>query len=238
MSATKQSANNPKILIVLTSHNQLGDTGNKTGFWLEEFATPYYVFKDAGAVITLASTQGGQPPIDPTSELPEWRTESTERLRDDQALLTSLASTLAIELIDASQYDAIFFPGGHGPMWDFPNNPHLQSVIEAFHKNNKVISAVCHGVVALIDAKQTDGTALVSGQQVSCFSNSEEAAVQLTNIVPFLLEDKLSDCGATVKNGSDFEANVIVDKKLVTGQNPASSGPCAVQVLKTLKTAI
>ena len=232
----KQSLNSPKkILIVLTSHDQLGDTGNKTGFWLEEFATPYYVFKDAGVEITLASIKGGQPPIDPTSQQPEWLSESTKRMQSDQVLLDALASTLSIEQLDADQYDAVFFPGGHGPMWDFPDNAQLSQLIETFHRKGKVISAVCHGVVALVDPKLDDGTPLITGKKLSCFSNGEEAAVQLTDVVPFLLEEKLSQTGGIVNNGTDFEPNIVVDGKLITGQNPASSGPCAAQVLETLK---
>lgn len=236
MSTTENALNNSiNILIVLTSHDQLGETGNKTGYWLEEFATPYYVFKDAGADITIASIQGGQPPIDPTSEQPEWQSESTQRMNNDQTLLTALASTLRIDQLDANQYDAVFFPGGHGPMWDFPGNEQLQHLIEAFNRRDKIISAVCHGVVALVDPKQNDGTPLISEKKLSCFSNGEENAVQLTDIVPFLLEDKLSETGGIVNNGTDFEPNVVVDGKLITGQNPASSGPCASQVLEALK---
>jgi len=233
---TKHSLNSStKILIVLTSHDQLGDTGNKTGFWLEEFATPYYVFKDAGVDVTVASIKGGQPPVDPTSQQPEWQSKSTERMQNDQVLLDVLASTPSIDQIDATQYDAVFFPGGHGPMWDFPSNAQLQQLIEVFHRKDKVISAVCHGVVALVDPKLENDVPLIKGKKLSCFSNGEEAAVQLTDIVPFLLEEKLSQSGGIINNGTDFEPNVVVDGKLITGQNPVSSGPCASQVLESLR---
>jgi putative intracellular protease/amidase len=222
----------PHILVVLTSHDTLGRTGEKTGFWLEEFASPYYVFKDAGAAITLASIKGGQPPIDPKSSLPEWQTDATRRFNADREGLAALAATGKVADLDASGYDMIFFPGGHGPMWDYPGNEALAHLIEAFDEEEKIVAAVCHGPVALVSAKRADGKPLVAGRKVSAFTNGEEAAVGLTDVVPFLLEDRLRDLGAVIQNGADFTVNVVADGNLVTGQNPQSSEEAAHVVLR------
>ncbi|WP_299685633.1 type 1 glutamine amidotransferase domain-containing protein [uncultured Tateyamaria sp.] len=228
---------NPRILIVLTSHDQLGDTGEKTGFWLEEFAAPYYVFRDAGAEVTLASVAGGQPPVDPKSALPEWQSDQTRRFDADTAARKALGNTTPIANIDAGDFDAVFFPGGHGPMWDFPGNQTLAHLIEAFDEEGKPVGAVCHGPVALVAARKADGTPLVAGKTVSAFTNGEEDAVGLSDVVPFLLEDRLRALGATIRNGKDFAVNVVTDGNLVTGQNPQSSAEGARGILALLNQA-
>lgn len=225
----------PRVLIVLTSHEDLGDTGLKTGFWLEEFASPYYVFRDAGAEVTLASVKGGQPPIDPKSALPEWRTDDTRRFDADAESREALSKTRAISEVDAESYDALFFPGGHGPMWDYPENETLASLIEAFDRAGKPIGSVCHGPVALVDAKAKDGRPLVAGKRITGFTNGEEIAVELAEVVPFLLEDRLRELGAHVHNAADFTSHVVTDGNLVTGQNPQSSAAGAVALLALLK---
>jgi putative intracellular protease/amidase len=224
-----------KILIVLTSHDQLGATGGRTGFWLEELAAPYYVLKDAGAAITLASPKGGQPPLDPKSDLPENQTEQTKRFRADAAAQAALANTKKLAAVSADDFDAIFYPGGHGPMWDMPDNPASIALIEAFVKADKPVGAVCHAPVALVNVHGKDGEYLVKGKRVTGFTNSEEAAVGLTSVVPFLLEDRLKERGGIYSNAADWAPFVQVDGKLVTGQNPASSGPGAEALLKLLR---
>lgn len=225
----------PRILIVLTSHEDLGDTGRRTGFWLEEFASPYYVFRDAGAEVALASVKGGHPPIDPKSALPEWQTDDTRRFDADTESQAALAMTQAISEVDAESYDALFFPGGHGPMWDYPGNETLASLIEAFDRTGKPIGAVCHGPVALVDAKANDGRPLVAGKRVTGFTNGEEAAVELAEVVPFLLEDRLRELDAHIHNAADFTSHVVTDGNLVTGQNPQSSAAGAKALLALLK---
>src|SRR5665811_514220 len=226
-----------KILIVLTSHDQLGDTGKKTGFWLEEFAAPYYVFKDAGAAITLASPKGGQPPLDPKSDLAENLTELTKRFRTDSAAQAELAKTKKLADVSAADFDAVFYPGGHGPMWDMPDNPTSIALIEAFVAADKPVAAVCHAPIALKNVRTTDGELLVKGRDVTGFSNSEEAAVGLTDVVPELLEDVLKADGGNYRKGDeDFAPYVVVDGKLVTGQNPASSTPAATKLLGLLRS--
>ncbi|HET6418713.1 MAG TPA: type 1 glutamine amidotransferase domain-containing protein [Geobacteraceae bacterium] len=224
-----------KILIVLTSHDQLGDTGKKTGFWLEEFAAPYYVLKDAGAEITLASPKGGQPPLDPKSEVPEFQTELTKRFRTDTAAQAELASTKKLADVSADDFDAVFYPGGHGPMWDMPDNATSIALIEAFVKADKPVGAVCHAPVALINVRGMDGDYLLKGRRVTGFANTEEAAVELTKVVPFLLEDRLKERGGIFSKAADWAPYVQVDGMLVTGQNPASSGPAAEELLKLLR---
>lgn len=226
---------NPNILIVLTSHDTLGNTGLKTGFWLEEFASPYYVFKDAGANITLASVSGGQPPIDPKSSEPDWQTDDTRRFESDEESKAALANTKPLSSLDAGDYDAIFFPGGHGPMWDYPDNATLANLIEAFDEESKPIGAVCHGPVALVTAKSSDGRSIVAGKRVSAFTNTEETAVELQDVVPFLLEDRLEELGATFVKGDDFTSHVVTDGNLVTGQNPQSSVAGAEALMDLLK---
>lgn len=224
----------PRILVVLTSHDRLGDTGSKTGFWLEEFASPFYVFRDAGAEVTLASISGGHPPIDPKSALEEWQTDETRRFDKDTDAKSALANTTPIAELDAGSFDAIFFPGGHGPMWDYPENKTLASLIEAFDEEGKPVGAVCHGPVAFVGAKKSDGTPLVAGKRISAFTNGEEDAVELSDVVPFLLEDKLRELGAIIENGPDFSVHVVTDGNLVTGQNPQSSAAGAEALLAAL----
>jgi putative intracellular protease/amidase len=225
-----------KILIVLTSHDQLGDTGKKTGFWLEEFAAPYYVLKDAGAAITLASPKGGQPPLDPKSEVPEFQTKLTERFRTDTAAQAELANTKKLADVSADDFDAVFYPGGHGPMWDMPDNATSIALIEAFVKSDKPVGAVCHAPVALVNVRGKDGEYLVKGKRVTGFTNAEEEAVGLTAIVPFLLEDRLKERGSIYSKTASWVPYVQVDGRLVTGQNPASSAPAAEELLKLLRS--
>ncbi|HEX7736844.1 MAG TPA: type 1 glutamine amidotransferase domain-containing protein [Ktedonobacteraceae bacterium] len=224
-----------KVLLVLTSHDQLGDTGKKTGFWLEELAAPYYVLKDAGVTITLASPKGGQPPLDPKSDLPENQTDMTKRFRADAAAATELAHTSKLADLSVNEFDAVFYPGGHGPMWDMPDNPYSIALIEAFVKANKPVSAVCHAPVAFINVQDANGQPLVRGKHVTGFTNEEEEAVGLTTVVPFLLEDKLKERGSIYSKTRPFAPYVQIDGKLVTGQNPASSGPAAEALLQLLR---
>lgn len=224
-----------QVLIILTSHDQLGDTGNKTGFWLEEFAAPYYALRDAGAQITLASPAGGQPPLDPSSDAPDAQTEATERFRKDVGAQEELANTRKLADISAGDFDAVFFPGGHGPMWDLPDNATSIALVEQFLREDKPVAAVCHAPVALVNVRRPDGQSLVSGRRVTGFSNSEENAVGLSEVVPFLLEDRLRERGGVFSRAEDdFSPYVLVDGKLVTGQNPASSAPAANELLGLL----
>ena len=225
-----------KILIVLTSHDQLGNTGKKTGFWLEEFAAPYYVLKDAGATITLASPKGGQPPLDPKSDLPESLTELTKRFRKDKAAQAELANTKKLSDVSADDFDAVFYPGGHGPMWDMPDNKISIALIEAFVKADKPIGAVCHAPAAIVNVRGKDGEYLIKSKHVTGFTNAEEEAVGLTAVVPFLLEDRLKERGGVYSKGADWSPYIQVDGNLVTGQNPASSGPAAEALLKLLRS--
>jgi putative intracellular protease/amidase len=224
-----------KILMVLTSHDQLGNTGKKTGFWLEEFAAPYYAFKDAGAQLTLASPKGGQPPLDPKSDEPDAQTEATERFRKDSVAQSALASTVLLNSVKADDYDAIFYPGGHGPLWDLAEDKHSIALIEAFYNAGKPVAAVCHAPGVLRHAKSADGQPLVKGKQVTGFTNSEEDAVQLTDVVPFLVEDELKAKGGIFSKGSDWASYVRTDGLLLTGQNPASSQATAEALLAKLK---
>jgi len=223
-----------KILIVLTSHDQLGNTGKKTGFWLEEFAAPYYMLKDAGAAITLASPKGGQPPLDPKSDLPENLTELTKRFRADKAAQVELANTKMLADVSAANFDAVFYPGGHGPMWDMPDNRVSIALIEAFVKAGKPVGAVCHAPAALVNVRGIDGEYLIKSKRVTGFTDAEEEAVGLTAVVPFLLEDRLKERGGVYSKGVDWSPYIQVDGKLVTGQNPASSRPAAEALLKLL----
>ncbi|KIO48091.1 type 1 glutamine amidotransferase domain-containing protein [Nitrosospira sp. NpAV] len=226
-----------KVLIVLTSHDQLGDTGKKTGFWLEEFAAPYYVLKDAGAAVTLASPKGGQPPLDPKSDLPENQTQLTQRFRTDTAAQAELAHTKKLADMSADDFDGVFYPGGHGPMWDMADNAASIALIEAFVKADKPVAAVCHAPVALVNVRGKDGEYLIKGKHVAGFTNMEEEAVNLTTVVPFLLEDRLKERGGIYSKAANWVPYVQVDGKLVTGQNPASSGPGAEALLKLLRSA-
>jgi putative intracellular protease/amidase len=224
-----------KILMVLTSHDQLGDTGKKTGFWLEEFAAPYYVFKDAGAQLTLASPKGGQPPLDPKSDEPDAQTAATERFRQDSAARSALASTALLSSVRASDYDAVFYPGGHGPLWDLAEDPNSIALIETLHQAGKPVAAVCHAPGVLRHVKDADGQPLVKGKRVTGFTNTEEEAVQLTNVVPFLVEDMLKANGGVYSKGADWASYVVTDGLLLTGQNPASSEAVAEALLAKLK---
>lgn len=222
------------ILMVLTSHDRLGDTGRKTGFWLEEFAAPYYTFKDAGATITLASPKGGQPPLDPKSDEPDAQTDATRRFKGDPAAQQALASTVKLSTVSAGDYDTVFYPGGHGPLWDLAEDPHSIKLIETMYASGKIVAAVCHAPGAFRHTKAPDGAPLVKGKQVTGFANSEEAAVGLTEVVPFLVEDMLIAHGARYSKGPDWQPYTVTDGNLVTGQNPASSEPAAEEVLRKL----
>lgn len=224
-----------KILMVLTSHDQLGDTEFKTGFWLEEFATPYYIFKDAGVEVTLASPKGGQPPLDPKSDEADFQTDSTHRFKKDSDAQAALANTRLLSEISASDYDGIFYPGGHGPLWDLSNNSHSIALIESMFNAGKPVAAVCHAPAVLLHARLADNTALISGKSVTGFSNTEEDAVQLSKIVPFLLEDSLKAQGATYSKGEDWQSYALKDGLLITGQNPASSAATANALLGLLQ---
>lgn len=223
-----------KILMVLTSHDRLGDTGHQTGFWLEEFAAPYYAFKDAGAQITLASPKGGQPPLDPKSSDPGAQTPATQRFNADGAARAALASTLTLDEVRAEDFDALFYPGGHGPLWDLAEDARSVALIERFQALGKPVGAVCHAPAVLRHVRGADGQPLVRGRQVTGFSNSEEAAVQLTDVVPFLVEDMLKANGGQYSSAADWHSHVAVDGLLVTGQNPASSEASAEALLKLL----
>lgn len=222
------------VLIVLTSHDRLGDTGKKTGFWLEEFAAPYYVFKDAGALITLASPAGGQPPLDPKSDEPDAQTAATERFRQDPQAQDALAHTDKLSTVDPDDFDAVFYAGGHGPLWDLAKDPTSIRLIETFDRAGKPLGLVCHAPGALRNAKSADGQPLVNGRRVTGFSNSEEDAVQLSSVVPFLIEDEFKQQGGLYEKGADWHPNVVIDQHLVTGQNPASSEGVAEALLKQL----
>ena len=224
-----------KILMVLTSHDQLGDTGKKTGFWLEEFAAPYFAFKDAGAQLTLASPKGGQPPLDPKSDEPDAQTAATERFRKDPAAQSALASTALLSSARAEDYDAIFYPGGHGPLWDLTEDKISIALIEEFSQAGKPVAAVCHAPGVLRHVKGADGQPLVKGKRVTGFTNSEEEAVQLTKVVPFLVEDMLKEKGGVYSKGADWASYVLTDGLLITGQNPASSEAATQELLAKLR---
>lgn len=224
-----------KILVVLTSHDRLGDTGKKTGFWLEEFTTPYYALKDGGAELVLASPHGGQPPLDPKSDEPDAQTESTERFANDVAAKKQLASTLKLSDVKAEDFDGVFYPGGHGPMWDMPDNPTSITLLESFVRADKPVAAVCHAPAALVNIRDANGDYLLKGRKVTGFSNTEEDGVGLSEVVPFLLEDKLKERGGMYSKGADWGAYALVEGKLITGQNPASSQLVAEKLLEQLK---
>ncbi|KZK92891.1 General stress protein 18 [Pseudovibrio sp. Ad5] len=222
------------VLMVLTSHDKLGNTGEKTGFWLEEFAAPYYVFKDAGATITLASPVGGQPPLDPKSDLPDFQTAATDRFKADAAANDALANTVKLDGVSADAFDAVFYPGGHGPLWDLVDNTASISLIEQLYSAGKPVGVVCHASAALVNAKAADGSALVNGKKVTGFSNTEEDAVQLTDVVPLLVEDALQEKGAIYEKGADWGSFILEDGNLISGQNPASSEAAAKAILARL----
>ncbi len=224
-----------KVLIVLTSHSDLGNTGEKTGFWVEEFAAPYYVMADAGVELTIASPKGGQPPIDPKSAAPDAQTDATKRFDSDTELKNKLAHSVKLSEVNQADYDAVFYPGGHGPLWDLANDEHSIALIEDFYKHNKPVAFVCHAPAALVKVMAPNGDPLVKGKEVTGFSNSEEEAVQLTNVVPFLLEDEMTKLGGKYSKGADWGSYVKQDGLLITGQNPGSSEEAAQLLLKTLK---
>lgn len=224
-----------KILMILTSHDRLGDTGHATGFWLEEFTSPFYAFRDAGAEITLASPAGGQPPVDPNSEAEEALTESTRRFMADSAAREQLASTRRLADVDGRDFDAVFYPGGHGPLWDLAEDKDSIALIRAAHASGKVIGAVCHAPAVFRHVELDSGDALVAGRNVTGFSNTEEDAVQLSGVVPFLVEDMLKERGGNYTRAEDWQPHVVTDGRLVTGQNPASSEATAKAVIQALQ---
>ena len=223
-----------KILMVLTSHDQLGNTGKKTGFWLEEFAAPYYAFLDAGAELVLASPMGGQPPLDPKSDLPEFQTTLTHRFKADPAAQQALAHTVPLDSVKADDFDCVFYPGGHGPLWDLAVSQQSIDLIQAFERAGKPIGFVCHAPGALRHVKKANGEPLVRGRRVTGFTNGEEDAVELTDVVPFLIEDEFKAQGGLYEKGPDWAPYVVVDGRLVTGQNPASSEGVAKALLAQL----
>ena len=224
-----------KILMVLTSHDRLGDTGQPTGFWLEEFAAPYYVFKDAGAQVTLASPQGGQPPLDPKSDTPDAQTDATRRFRQDPAAQQALATTRRLGDVALADHDAVFYPGGHGPLWDLADSKVSVALIESALASRKPVAAVCHAPGVLRDAKTPAGEPLVRGRRVTGFADSEEQAVGLADVVPFLVEGMLKQAGGDYSKAADWQPHVVTDGLLITGQNPASSAPAAQALLAALR---
>jgi putative intracellular protease/amidase len=225
---------NNKILMVLTSHDKLGDTGQKTGFWVEEFAAPYYAFIDAGVEVTLATPLGGQAPIDPTSTLEDFQTLATERFDNDDVAQAKIATTVKLSSLNEVDFDGVFYPGGHGPLWDLTDNADSISLIESFLNAGKAVATVCHASAALLNVKQASGDFAIKGKAVTGFANSEEEAVQLTTIVPFLLEDELIKRGGEYQKAQDWHAFVVQDGLIITGQNPASSALAAEKLLAHL----
>jgi putative intracellular protease/amidase len=224
-----------KILMILTSHDQLGSTGRKTGFWLEELAAPYYAFKDAGADIVLASPLGGQPPLDPKSDEPSSQTDATTRFKTDAAANVQLANTVRLDSVSQADFDTVFYPGGHGPLWDLAEDTSSIALIEAFLAAHKPVALVCHAPGVLRHVKNPDGTPLVQGKQVTGFTNTEEEAVGLTDIVPFLVEDELKAQGGVFSRTDDWGVHVVTDGLLITGQNPGSSTAAAEKLLQQLQ---
>jgi len=224
-----------KVLMVITSHDQLGNTGRKTGFWLEELAAPYYVFKDAGVEVTLASPKGGRPPLDPKSNEPAFRTDLTLRFEKDAAAQTQLNNTVRLDNVRQEDFDTLFYPGGHGPMWDLAEDKHSIKLIESFLAAGKTFAVVCHSTGALRHVKAPDGNLLVRDKEVTGFTDGEEAEVGLTNVVPFLVEDEMLKLGATFSKVANWGVHVVSDGLLITGQNPASSGPAAKTLIAAVK---
>lgn len=226
-----------QVLIVLTSHDELGGTGRKTGFWLEELAAPYYRFEEAGAEITLASPKGGQPPLDPVSDEPAFQTDQTRRFKADPQAAAALASTVRLSSLSAGDFDAVFYPGGHGPLWDLAEDADSVRLIEATLRAGKPVALVCHAPGVLRHATSEDGTPLVRGRRVTGFTDSEEAAAELTEVVPFLVEDELRKLGGNFSKAADWAPHVVEDGLIITGQNPASSGPAADALITLLTNA-
>jgi putative intracellular protease/amidase len=227
-----------KVLIVLTSHDQLGNTGRKTGFWLEELAAPYYAFKDAGADIVLASPKGGRPPLDPKSSEPDSQTDSTRRFEADADAMAQLASTVPLGSVSQADFDTVFYPGGHGPLWDLAEDRNSIALIESFQAAGKPVALVCHAPGVLRHVRTPAGRPLVEGKRVTGFTNSEEAAVGLTDVVPFLVEDELKAKGGIYSRGEDWASYVVRDGLLITGQNPGSSEEAATVLLERLRQAV
>ncbi len=230
-----EKAEKLKVLFVLTSHDELGDTGEKTGFWIEEFAAPYYTLKDENVEITIATPEGGKAPIDPRSQTEASQTEATKRFNNDETAQNRIANTMKLSEVDAADYDAVFYPGGHGPLWDLAEDRTSIELIETFNAQNKPMAFVCHAPAALKEVKGKDGEPLVKGKKVTGFTNSEEEAVQLTEVVPFLLEDMLAEKGGNFTKGENWSVHVVEDGNLITGQNPASSRKAAELLLKKLQ---
>ena len=231
---TEKNTSVKKVLVVLTSHEDLGNTGKKTGFWLEEFSDPYYLFTDNGIEVTLASPKGGNPPMDPSSASENYQTEGTKRFENDIKLQELLSNTVKLKTINVADYDAVYYPGGHGPLWDLAEDKHSISILEEFFNADKPIAVACHAPAVLKNTKKQDGTPLVMGLKVTGFSNSEEIASGLTDVVPFLVEDMLTENGAIYSKGADWTAYVIEDGSLITGQNPASAKGVAEKLLNKL----
>jgi putative intracellular protease/amidase len=227
-----------KILMVITSHDKLGNTGRKTGFWLEELAAPYFVFKDAGAEVTLASPKGGKPPLDPKSNEPYFRTDLTRRFEADAAANAQLAATLRLDSVKQQDFDTVFYPRGHGPMWDLAKDENSKTLLESFLAAGKRITVVCHSTGALRHVRTPDGKPFVEGRTVTGFTNGEEEEVQLTKVVPFLVEDEMMRLGATFSKVRNWGVHTVIDGKLITGQNPASSGPAARLLLDMLNKTV
>ncbi|MEM9503854.1 MAG: type 1 glutamine amidotransferase domain-containing protein [Cyanobacteria bacterium P01_E01_bin.43] len=223
-----------RILMVLTSHSELGDTGEKTGFWLEEFAAPYYAFLDADAEVIIAAPKAGKPPIDPRSSAPEHQTEATQRFENDAEAQAKLANPVLLKDVSVDDAEAIFFPGGHGPMWDLATSEDVAKLVAAFDAQGKVVSAVCHGPAAFVNAKTPQGDSILHGKQLTAFTNEEEKAVELDQVVPFALETRLRELGSDFSQTDAFQPHVVTDGNLVTGQNPPSSAPTAVAVMTVL----
>ena len=222
------------VLMILTSHDTLGTTGDKTGFWLEEFAAPYYAFVDAEVNVTLASPKGGQPPLDPKSDQPDAQTDATARFKNDDDAQRRLANTKKLSDVSATDFDAVFVPGGHGPMWDLATDHTTATLLAAFFEADKPVGSVCHGPAALVGVTDKDGKSYLDGKRVTAFTNSEEEGVGLTEVVPFLLEDRLRSLAGSFERGDDWASYVVTDGMLITGQNPASSAPAAEALLEVL----
>jgi len=223
-----------RIVMVLTSHSELGNTGEKTGFWLEEFAAPYYAFVDAGVEVVIAAPEPSEPPVDPRSQAPENQTEATERFQQDAAAQAKLAHPSPLEQVSVTDTDALFFPGGHGPMWDLATSDATTQLVEDYYAQGKVIGAVCHGPAALVNAKTPQGDSILKGKKLTAFTNTEERAVQLDQVVPFALETRLRELGGEFSRAQTFQPHVVTDGTLVTGQNPPSSAATALGVVKLL----
>ena len=223
-----------KVLVVLPSHDQLGNTGQKTGFWLEEFTDPYYKFIDSGYEVTIASPRGGKPPVDPKSIQRKNQSESTQRFERDKSAQAKLENTLVLSQISANDYDTLFLPGGHGPMWDLSSDENMKKIVEDFYSDKKIVSAVCHGPAGLLQATDRNGNSILKGKRITGFTNNEESAVGLTKTVPFSLENRMKELGGKFEKGQDFKPFIVSDGQLITGQNPKSALPAAEKVVEIL----